>query len=229
MTAAVAASKPTKGELTRQAVVERAARLASRVGLEGVTIGTLADELQLSKSGLFAHFGSKEALQLQVLEFGIERFVDTVVKPALRARRGEPRVRELFERWLAWPKASGLAGCMFVAFSTELDDRSGPVRDRLVQSQKDWLDVIANCFRTGVGEGHFRADLDADQCAHELYGIMLANHHAARLLRDDAAIARTRRAFDRLLDGVRAPRRQAGTSVRKQRRGGVVSRGEARR
>lgn len=198
------AAAPRKGELTRQAIVERAARLASRVGLEGVTIGALAEELRLSKSGLFAHFGSKENLQLQVLEFGIERFVDTVVKPSLAAPRGERRVRELFERWLAWPKASGLAGCLFVAFSTELDDRNGPVRDRLVQSQKDWLDVIANCFRTGVSEGHFRADIDAEQCAHELYGIMLANHHAVRLLRDKGAIERTRRAFEHLLEGVRA-------------------------
>jgi AcrR family transcriptional regulator len=177
--------------------------MASRVGIEGLTIGALAEALDLSKSGLFAHFKSKQALQLQVLEHGIERFVDTVVKPALAAPRGEPRVRALFERWLAWPKASGLAGCMFVAFSTELDDRPGPVRARLVRSQKSWLDLIANCFRTGSAEGHFRKDINADQLAHELYGIMLANHHAVRLLRDRAAVERTRRAFERLVAGAR--------------------------
>jgi len=192
-----------KGELTRQAIVEHAAKMASRIGLEGLTIGVLADDLELSKSGLFAHFKSKEALQLQVLEFGIERFVDTVVKPTLAAPRGEKRVRALFERWMAWPKASGLAGCMFVALSTELDDQPGPVRERLVQAQKDWLDVIANCFRTGMAEGHFRPDGDADQFAHELYGIMLANHHAVRLLRDKGGLERTRRAFERLLDSAR--------------------------
>jgi AcrR family transcriptional regulator len=199
-----------KGELTRQAIVEHASRMASRIGLEGLTIGALAEELDLSKSGLFAHFKSKEALQLQVLEFGIGRFIDTVVKPALAAPRGEARVRALFKRWMDWPKVSGLAGCMFVALSTELDDRPGPVRERLVQSQKDWLDVIASCVRTGIVEGHFQKGLDAEQFAHELYGIMLANHHAVRLLRDKGAAERTRRAFARLLDSARARARTRG-------------------
>jgi AcrR family transcriptional regulator len=193
-----------KGALTRQAILEHAARMASRVGLEGLTIGGLSVELQLSKSGLFAHFKSKEALQLQVLEFGIERFVDTVVKPALAAPRGERRVRALFERWLEWPRSSGLAGCMFVALATELDDQPGPVRERLVQSQKDWLDVIANCVRTAVVEGDFRKEVDPEQFAHELYGIMLANHHAVRLLRDRSGAERTRRGFERLLEHARA-------------------------
>jgi len=193
-----------KGALTRQAILEHAARMASRIGLEGLTIGALADELELSKSGLFAHFKSKEALQLQVLEFGIARFVDVVVKPALEAPRGEKRVRALFERWMDWPRSSGLAGCMFVALAAELDDQPGPVRERLVQSQKDWLDVIANCARTGIAEGQFQKDLDPEQFAHELYGIMLANHHAVRLLRDRGAVDRTRRGFERLLDGARA-------------------------
>jgi AcrR family transcriptional regulator len=192
-----------KGALTRQAILEHAARMASRVGLEGLTIGALAEDLELSKSGLFAHFKSKEALQLQVLEFGIGRFVDTVIKPALSAPRGERRVRALFEQWMDWPKSSGLAGCMFVALATELDDRPGPVRERLVQSQKDWLDVIANCVRTAVVEGDFQKDVDPEQFAHELYGIMLANHHAVRLLRDRRGVERTRRGFERLLDGAR--------------------------
>ena len=200
----MATATARKGELTRQAIVERAAKMASRIGIEGLTIGALADELRLSKSGLFAHFKSKEALQLQVLEHGIDRFVDSVVKPALAAPRGEGRVRTLFERWLDWPRASGLAGCMFVALSTELDDQPGPVRERLVQSQKDWLDVIANCVRAGIAEGDFRKDVDSEQFAHELYGIMLANHHAVRLLRDRGGVERTRRAFARLLDAARA-------------------------
>jgi AcrR family transcriptional regulator len=196
-----------KGELTRQAIVEHAARLTSRIGLRGLSIGVLADELELSKSGLFAHFNSKEALQLQVLEFGIARFVEKVIRPGLAAPRGEARVRALFEHWLDWPKSSGLAGCMFVALATELDDQPGPVRDRLVQSQKDWLDVIANAVRTGVAAGDFRPDLDAEQFAHELYGIMLAGHHALPLLRARGAVERTHRAFARLLDDARVPSR----------------------
>jgi AcrR family transcriptional regulator len=207
MPAAAAAAVPRKGELTRQAILERAAVLASRIGLEAVSIGMLAEELELSKSGLFAHFKSKEALQLQVLELGIARFVERVVKPALLAPRGERRVRALFEHWLEWPKSSGLVGCMFVAFATELDDQPGPVRDRLVESQKEWLEFIAGAVRLAIAEGDFRKDLDPEQFAHELYGIMLAGHHALRLLRSRGAVERTRRAFARLLAAARVEER----------------------
>ena len=193
-----------KGELTRQSVLEHAASLASQVGLEGLTIGRLAEELALSKSGLFAHFRSKEALQIQVLEFAGQRFVDTVVRPALATPRGEPRVRALFERWLEWPRTGALAaGCLFVALATELDDRPGPARDRLVQLQKDWMEVLATSFRGGIREGHFRPDADPEQFAYDIYGIMLAHHHASRLLGDPGARARARRGFEALLDAAR--------------------------
>src|SRR5262252_11254590 len=127
-----------KGELTRQAILERATALASRVGLEGVSIGRLSEELGLSKSGLFAHFGAKQALEVEVLRFAADRFVDGVVRPALAAPRGEPRVRAVFERWLAWDRRSRVVpgGCLFVAAATELDDRPGPARDELVRLQR---------------------------------------------------------------------------------------------
>jgi AcrR family transcriptional regulator len=192
-----------KGELTRQAILERGLSLASRVGIEGLTIGALAETLGLSKSGLYAHFKSKEALQLQVLDLGVARFTEVAVRPALAAPRGEPRVRALFDRWFRWVHDSRLAGCPFVALATELDDRPGPVRERLVQAQKDWLDVIANCFRTGIHEGHFRRDADPRQFAQDLYGVYLAHHHAARLLRDPKAAQRARTAFEALLRAVR--------------------------
>src|SRR5207247_6324762 len=118
-----------KGELTRQAILERGLSLASRVGIEGLTIGALAETLALSKSGLYAHFKSKEALQLQVLDLAIERFTEVAVRPALAAPRGEPRGRALFDRWFRWVRDSRLAGCPFVALATELDDRPGPVRE----------------------------------------------------------------------------------------------------
>jgi AcrR family transcriptional regulator len=189
-----------KGELTRHAVLEHATSLASQVGLEGLTIGRLAEDLDLSKSGLFAHFRSKEALQVQVLDFAIQRFIDTAVRPALAAPRGEPRVRALFERWLDWPREGAMAaGCIFVALAVELDDKPGPARDRLVQSQKDWLDLLAASFRVGIDAGHFRADADPDQFAHDLYGIMLGHHHASRLLGDPRARERAHRAFEALL------------------------------
>jgi AcrR family transcriptional regulator len=199
-----------KGELTRHAILERATGLASQVGLEGLTIGRLARELDLSKSGLFAHFRSKESLEVQVLQFAAERFVDLVVRPALAASRGEPRVRALFERWLAWENSDPLpGGCLFLAAATELDDKPGPARDQLVRSQKDWLDVIANCLRSGIKEGHFRSDADPDQFAHDLQGVILAYHHVARLLADPNAETRARAAFEALLTAARTPERRS--------------------
>ncbi len=201
----------SKGADTRQAILERAASLASRRGLEGVTIGRLAAELGLSKSGLFAHFQSKEALQIQILRHTAELFVDRVIRPALKAPRGERRVRALFEAWLSWARADLLkGGCLFVAAATELDDREGPVREELVRQQKDWLELCANVAKTAVGEGQFRPGLDAAQFAHDFYGLMLVYHHARRLLRDPRAEERARSAFDALCAAARAPgKRQA--------------------
>jgi AcrR family transcriptional regulator len=195
----------SKGDLTRQTIVEEATRVASRVGLGGLTIGSLAADTGLSKSGLFAHFNSKESLQLQVLDHASARFVDLVVRPALKAPRGEPRVRELFDRWFAWCRDELAAGCLFVAAATELDDRPGPVRDQLAKVQRDWLETIGTVFATGVSEGQFRADADPEQFAQDLYGVMLAYHHSSRLLDDPRAEQRARRALDRLLDAAREP------------------------
>jgi AcrR family transcriptional regulator len=193
-----------KGELTRHAILERATAVASRVGLEGLTIGRLSEELGLSKSGLFAHFRSKDALQVQVLRFAGERFVEQVVRPALEAPRGEPRVRELFERWLGWERSRAVpGGCPFVAAAVELDDRPGPARDELVRLQRDWLDVIATCCRKAVSEEHFDPATDPDQFAHDLNAIMLGFHQSSRLLRDPAAEARARAAFEARLAGAR--------------------------
>jgi AcrR family transcriptional regulator len=193
-----------KGEQTRQAILEKAAQVASRQGLEGLTIGTLADDLQLSKSGLFAHFQSKEALQVQTLRFTAELFVDEVIRPALKQPRGEKRLFALFDRWLEWAKADRLrGGCLFVAAAAELDDREGPARDELVRQQTDWLELIANVAGTGVTEGHFAPKLDTRQMAHDILGVMLAYHHARRLLRDPRAEERARRAFAALVAAAR--------------------------
>jgi AcrR family transcriptional regulator len=195
----------SKGRETRQAVLDEAARVASRVGLGGLTIGSLAASTQLSKSGLFAHFQSKEALQLQLLEHTRARFIDLVIRPALTAPRGEPRVRELFRRWLDWDAQALPGGCLFVAASAEYDAQPGPVRDRLAQDQRDWMDAIAQVFRTGVSEGQFRPDADPGQFAYDLHGVMLAYHHASRLLGDPDAAARATRAFEALLAAARRP------------------------
>jgi AcrR family transcriptional regulator len=189
-----------KGELTRASILEHAAGLASRVGLEGLTIGRLADDLALSKSGLFAHFRSKEALLLQVLDHAAARFVEVVVKPALAAPRGEPRLRALFNRWRQWPETSGMAGgCLFVQATVELDDRPGPARELLVRQQRAWLEAIATVVRTAIAEGHFRGEVDPEQVAFELHGLMLAWHHASRLIADPRADRRAADAFEALI------------------------------
>jgi AcrR family transcriptional regulator len=194
-----------KGERTRQAILDHALECATTVGFEGLTIGRLAQDLRLSKSGLFAHFQGKDALLLGVLETARARFVEQVVKPGLAARRGEPRVRALLERWFEWERSTALpGGCPFITAAVELDDRPGPARDYLVQSQKDWLDVLANSARTGVDEGHFRADLEVERLAADLYGVMLGFHHQARLLRDPRAEGRARQAVEALLAAARS-------------------------
>ena len=190
-----------KGEETRQVILDEAAAQASHVGLGGLTIGSLAAQTQLSKSGLFAHFRSKEHLQLEVLVHTRRRFVEEVVRPALAAPRGEPRVRELFKRWLTWDSRPG--GCLFVAAQMELDDQPGPVRDELVSGQRDWMDTIAHIFRSGIGEGHFRADAEPEQFASDLNGVMLGYHSSSRLLADPMAPERATHAFERLLDAAR--------------------------
>ena len=205
------AAKPrvqSKGEQTREAILAHALGLATRIGFEGLTIGRLADDLKMSKSGLFAHFRSKEGLQLDILRMAGARMIDSVVKPALAAPRGEPRVRALFERWLAWEQSPSLpGGCPFMAASFGLDDRPGPVRDFVVQNLRDWMDTLAGAARIAVNEGHFRADLDCEQFAHDCQGIGLAFVHASRLMRDPKAHARAASAFETLLQSCRAPGR----------------------
>jgi AcrR family transcriptional regulator len=195
-----------KGDATREAILDHAVHLARQIGLEGLTIGRLAADLQLSKSGLFAHFRSKEMLQIQVLDNAAARFVASVLQPALAKPRGEPRLRALFEHWLDWERRPG--GCVFVQAAADLDDRPGPARDRLVDLQKQWLDAIATTARGARREGHFKATLDPEQFAYDLNGIILSYHHTARLLREPDAETRARKAFDALLRAARRPRRR---------------------
>jgi AcrR family transcriptional regulator len=191
----------SKGSDTRQTILREAGNLASINGLSGVTIGALASHTGMSKSGLFRHFGSKDELQVATLKATIDRFIETVVRPALHTPRGLPRVRVLFERWLAWATGAGLpGGCLFIAASVELDDHPGQARDYLVETQHDWLELLATCGRKAVETGEFRTDLDCDQFAHEFNSILLGFHQAHRLLRDPGAAVRASRQFDRLVE-----------------------------
>jgi AcrR family transcriptional regulator len=194
----------SKGEETRAAIVATALALVSEAGLEGASIGALAERMKMSKSGLFAHFGTKENLHVAVLDEAARRFVEMVVAPALKKPRGEPRVRALFEGWLDWPKAVNLpGGCIFAAVTAELDDRPGPARDRLVGIQRDLLDTFSTAARIAVEEGHFRRDLDTKQFAFEIYALAFGALFVARLLKDPKAESRVRTAFERLVRDAR--------------------------
>lgn len=189
-----------KGEETRDAIVDKAMRLASTIGLEGLSIGGLANDMGLSKSGLFAHFRSKEKLQMVVVGATIERFVDKVVRPALKQPRGLPRIRGLFENWMAWASDSGLpGGCLLVTAAVEFDDRPGAIRTLVANAQKDWVATLTKATSLAIAEGHLKPDLDATQFAYEAYSLMLGSHHYFRLLRDPKTIQRARRGFERLV------------------------------
>lgn len=193
-----------KGEATKFAVLDEAAELASQVGLEGLTIGSLATKTGMSKSGLFAHFKSKEALQLETLRHARERFIDNVMRPAVAQPRGEPRLRALFEGWIGWIRGDVLpGGCPFIAAGIEFDDQPGPVRDFLINDEKDLVESVQTVFRSGVAEGHFRADADPEQFAQDVYGVLVSYMHFARLLGEPKAELRARKAFDVLLNAAR--------------------------
>jgi AcrR family transcriptional regulator len=190
----------SKGAETRERILDRAFHVAGREGLEGITIGALADELKLSKSGLFAHFGSKEDLQLQVLKEGARRFEENVIKPALKAARGLPRLKKLFELWIQWTTNPSMpGGCIFIPAAIELDDREGRPRDYLVATQRQLLSFLAGAARLCVEQGHFKKDTDCDLFAHEAYGAVLAYNHARRLLRDPHADRLAHKSFERLI------------------------------
>ena len=190
----------SKGHGTKKVILETALKTVSTYGFGHLSIGGLAAAVGLSKSGVYAHFQSKEQLQIQILETAANRFIKTVVAPALAEPRGEPRIRALFANWLSWSHASFLpGGCIFIAAANEFDDDAGPVRDFLVQGQKDWIANLSLAAQIGITEGHFRADLDSDQFAYDFYSIVLAYHHFSRLLSDPKADSRCHDAFENLL------------------------------
>lgn len=190
-----------KGLETRERILDRAYRIAGRDGLGGLSLNTLATGLGMSKSGLFAHFRSKEELQLQVLATATARFEAAVIAPAVKAPRGLPRIKKLFDGWLRWMSDPALpGGCIFIAAAAELDDKEGKPRDFVVAGQRQLRETIARIARTAVDEGQLRRDLDCEQFAFELHAIILGYNHDKRLLRDSRPEARARTAFARLLE-----------------------------
>ena len=190
-----------KGESTRTRILSEAVGLASQLGLEGLTIGALAARLDLSKSGLFAHFGSKEDLQLLTLKRAQALFQERVFAPALEKPRGLPRLRALIVNWLAWTERTDElpGGDLILSSSAEYDDRPGAVRDLLVAGQRELRGAIVKSIRGAIDEGHLAPETDPWQLSFELYGIVLAAHHDRRLLDDTRSAARAHDAIERLL------------------------------
>ncbi len=188
-----------KGQLTRAAILDSALSLASQMGLEGLSIGALAEVAGMSKSGVFAHFGSREELQIAVIREYHRRFEEEVFFPALREPRGVPRLRALFERWLRRVSVEVDSGCIYISGAVEFDDRPGPVRDALVSMVRSWQDALERAIRIAIEDGQLKPDTDAQQMLFEMHGLILALHHDARLMRTPGAPQRARLAFERLV------------------------------
>ncbi|MEK8049397.1 TetR/AcrR family transcriptional regulator [Ideonella sp. DXS22W] len=188
-----------KGQQTRAAILDAALGQASHMGLEGLSIGALADLTHMSKSGVFAHFGSREELQIAVIREYHARFEEEVFFPAVREARGLPRLRALFERWLRRVSVEVDSGCIYISGAVEFDDRPGPVRDALASMVRAWQGALERAIRLSIAEGHLRADTDPLQMLFEVHGLILALHHDARFLRLPGAVDRARSAFDRIV------------------------------
>jgi AcrR family transcriptional regulator len=190
----------TKGAETRAHILRHALALSSTLGLEGLSIGALASAVGMTKSGVYAHFDSKEALQLAVLDTARDHFVEQVVVPALQGPRGAPRVRALFDGWMTWGQGADIpGGCPFMSAAADFDDRPGPVRDALVAHQRDLVGLLVKTVEGAIEEGHFRPDVDPLRFAQEGLGVVLGYYHFSRLLGFTEAESNARSAHERLV------------------------------
>ncbi|CAG1019938.1 hypothetical protein BURC_04868 [Burkholderiaceae bacterium] len=194
-----------KGQQTRAAILDAALGLAANMGLEGLSIGALAEVTQMSKSGVFAHFGSREELQISVVREYHSKFEEEVFFPAMREGRGLPRLKALFERWVRRVSAELDSGCIYISGAVEFDDRPGPVRDALASMVQAWQSALDRAVRMAIEEGHLQPDTDPLQLVFELHGLILALHHDARFLRNPGALDRVRTAFERLVGHYATP------------------------
>lgn len=201
-----------KGDRTRQSILDRAVDMASLEGLEGLTIGRLADDLGMSKSGLFAHFGSKEELQLATIQAAGERFLDEVLRPALKQPRGYPRLTAICDAWLSYIRRDVFpGGCFFAAASFEFDGRPGVIRDYIARTMDDWIAAIEKAIVIAQQEGHLDPDEDAAQLAFELNSLFFGANFSYQLRDDKKAIERASRAIAARLEAIRIkpPKRKA--------------------
>jgi AcrR family transcriptional regulator len=196
---------PQKGQQTKAVIIDAALNLAAQIGLEGLSIGAIAEVTQMSKSGVFAHFGSREELQISVVREYHARFEQEVFYPALTAPRGLPRLRALFDNWMKRTSTEIDSGCIYISGAVEFDDRPGPVRDALAESVNIWLAAMLRAVEQAKEEGHLRADADAQQIAFEIHALILALHYEARFLRNPESMKRANAGFANIIARSSAP------------------------
>ncbi len=189
----------TKGEDTKRFILETGLDMASRLGLENVTIGELAKATGMSKSGLFAHFQSKENLQIEILHFAGQLFTEGVIVPALRVKAGIERIRKLVDNWIHWT-ARLTGGCIFVTASTDFSSRPGKVRDALLEQQEKWLASLKRFCKSAIRARDLKRGIDCDQFAFDLYSLLLGFHLYNELLKDAATRHYQETALNRLLE-----------------------------
>jgi AcrR family transcriptional regulator len=195
-----AAREPVhKGQATKSVIVDAALGLATQIGLEGLSIGALAEVTRMSKSGVFAHFGSREELQISVVREYHQRFEAEVFYPALKSARGLPRLRALFGLWMKRTSIEIDSGCLYISGAVEFDDRPGPVRDALVSSVNTWMAALRRAIEQAVQAGHFSDATDVEQTLFEIHGLILALHYEARFLKAGGSVERALRSFDGIL------------------------------
>ena len=198
-----AASEPAramhKGEQTKQVIVEAALGLATQIGLEGLSIGVLAEVTHMSKSGVFAHFGSREELQISVIREYFNRFEQEVFAPAMCEPQGLPRLKALFANWMKRVAVEIQSGCIFISGAVEFDDRSGPVHDALASSVKTWLQAVHRTVVQAKTCGHLDENANEQQIAFEIHGLILALHYEARFLKNPGSIDRAVQGFNNIV------------------------------
>ena len=188
-----------KGQQTKAAIVEAALGLATQIGLEGLSIGALAEVTQMSKSGVFAHFGSREELQISVIREYHQRFEQEVFYPAMHEPRGLPRLRSMFAHWMQRTSVEIDSGCIYISGAVEFDDRPGPVRDALASSVQTWHAAMRRAITQAKEEGHLDTAVDEDQMLFEVHGLILALHYEARFLKNPGSITRADTGFEHIL------------------------------
>jgi AcrR family transcriptional regulator len=194
-------STTAKGLVTRELILAGAYELARQEGLEGLSIGAVARTAGMSKSGMFAHFGSREQLQLALLDSVGARFLEFVKTPAVREARGLPRLRKLIERWCEWSRIHQ-SGCVLLSAAVEYDGRrDGAIREHVLRQQEGWRDELRRAIQLAIDVGHLSRDTDTTQLAFEIYSLMLGLHHDAGLFGYEKARRRTELALQRLFAG----------------------------